>query len=109
MFIKFVLKVSKMEQTKYCADVIALYEDDKIVLVERLKDPKGYALPGGKRERPDGQNLEPIEVCALREFEEETGLKLIIDGYLGKYDSPGRDPRGDYISDTVYGRAKGTL
>ena len=34
MFIKFVLKVSKMEQTKYCADVIALYEDDKIVLVE---------------------------------------------------------------------------
>lgn len=94
-------------ELEYCADAIALYEN-KLVLVERLSYPQGYALPGGRRDYIEGQ-LESVTDCALREFEEETGLQLIIEGKLGTYDSPGRDPRGPKISDVVYGRAEGYM
>ena len=78
------------------------------MLVERLSEPKGIALPGGRRDMINGK-LEDVASCAIREFEEETGLTLIIEGMLGRYDDLNRDPRGPKISDVVYGRAYGTL
>lgn len=92
---------------EYCADAIALYKG-KLVLVERLNFPKGYALPGGRRDTIKGK-LEDVAACAVREFEEETGLTLVIEGELGTYDTPGRDPRGPKISTVVYGKASGTM
>ncbi|GEM_PF-1946843 len=102
---------------EYCADAIALY-DGKIVLVERLNFPQGYALPGGRRDplqKIDSKKIfqesdfETPEVCAIREFFEETGLTLIIRGVLGVYDAPNRDPRGPKTSTVVYGTASGIL
>lgn len=92
---------------EYCADAIAIYQN-KLVLVERLSTPKGLALPGGRRDIIRGI-LENVADCAIREFEEETGLALVIDGELGIYDAPGRDPRGPKISSVVYGRASGRM
>jgi len=95
-------------EVEYCADVIALF-NNKLVLVNRLSYPKGYALPGGGRDVLDSDELESVEACAIREFNEETGLKLKIEGVLGVYDSPNRDPRGPKISTTVYGKAEGVM
>src|SRR3989338_2852474 len=92
---------------EYCADVIALYHN-KIVLVERLTFPKGYALPGGRRDLINGK-LENVISCAIRELKEETGLSIIIDGTLGTYDALGRDPRGPKVSTFVYGKACGEI
>lgn len=92
---------------EYCADAIALYQE-KLVLVERLKEPRGYALPGGRRDPING-SLEDVAICAIREFEEETGLTLMIEGELGTYDALNRDPRGPKISTVVYGRAYGNI
>ncbi|MFC1697361.1 NUDIX domain-containing protein [Nanoarchaeota archaeon] len=94
-------------KTEYCSDAIALYKG-KLVMVERLSFPLGYAIPGGRRDIIVNQ-LESIDDCAVREFEEETGLILKIDGEVGTYDKPGRDPRGPKISDVVYGRAYGQM
>lgn len=94
-------------KTEYCADVIAMFQN-RLVLVERLKFPEGYALPGGRRDQIGGK-LETVRDCAIREFCEETGLTLVIEGGLGTYDAPGRDPRGPKISTVVYGRAEGTM
>ena len=88
---------------EYCADAIALHEG-KLVLVERLSTPKGYAIPGGRRD-----NGESVETCAIREYKEETGLSLTIEGTVGTYDAPGRDPRGPKISTAVYGEANGSM
>ncbi len=104
-----------MRDLEYCADTIALYQG-KLVLVERLKFPLGYALPGGRRDPVDAggrMDLEdtlegPVE-CAIREFVEETGLELTVQGELGRYDTPGRDPRGPKVSTTVYGTAQGKM
>ena len=98
---------------EYCADVIALYQGESplcepLVLVERLTEPKGYGLPGGRRDLIDGR-LESVLRCAVREFREETGLCLVPNGMLNIYDAPGRDPRGPKISTVVHGRAYGRL
>ncbi|MFH1638350.1 MAG: NUDIX hydrolase [Candidatus Woesearchaeota archaeon] len=90
-------------KTEYCADIIALY-GSKLVMIERLSFPTGYALPGGRMEKG-----ESVEDCAKREFKEETGLELKIEGILGKYDAPNRDPRGPKISTAVYGSAEGEM
>jgi len=105
----------KMEtdtKVEYCSDMIGLYKG-KLVLVERLTFPQGYALPGGRRKWQENdkcqKELEDVRDCALREFKEETGLDLIIEGGLGVYDNPGRDPRGLKISNVVYGKAHGSI
>jgi 8-oxo-dGTP diphosphatase len=90
---------------EYCSDMIGLYKG-QIVMIERLSYPQGYALPGGRRDPVDG-GLESVEACAVREFKEETGLDFVVDGELGIYDDPSRDPRGPKISTAVYGTVVG--
>ncbi len=92
---------------EYCADAIAVYHT-KLVLVERLNTPTGLALPGGRRDMVQGK-LETATECAIREFEEETGLTLVVKGELGTYDAPGRDPRGPKSSTVMYGTAQGNI
>jgi 8-oxo-dGTP diphosphatase len=86
-----------------CADMIALYKG-KLVLVNRLKIPKGLALPGGRLEAN-----ESLEECAVREFKEETGLDFKIKNQLGTYSNPNRDSRGQKVSTVFVGEAFGKI
>ncbi|HUO80953.1 MAG TPA: NUDIX hydrolase [Steroidobacteraceae bacterium] len=73
-----------------------------IVLIERRFPPPGWALPGGFVELG-----ETVEAAAVREAREETGLDVELDGLLGVYSDPGRDPRGHTIGIVFVGRARG--
>lgn len=72
---------------------IIIRVDDKIVLIERKNDPKGWALPGGFVDYG-----ESLEQAAVREAAEETGLELTNLRQFGAYSDPGRDPRQHNIS-----------
>lgn len=67
----------------------------KILLVRRNFNPfEGrYALPGGFVEYG-----ERVEECVIREVQEETGLRVSVDRFLGVYSAPGRDPRGHTVT-----------
>lgn len=76
------------------ADTV-ICEEGEIVLIRRKREPfrHRWAIPGGHLE--DG---EQVDEAAVREVKEETGLDVELDGILGIYDEPGRDPRGHVIS-----------
>lgn len=93
----------KRESIIRCVDVIAR-RGDAFVVIERLSDPVGLAFPGGK--------IDPGETpaaCAVREFGEETGFALTVDGIVGFYDACDRDPRGRYVSTLMHGHASGSV
>ncbi len=72
-------------------DMLIPNERGEILLIRRKNDPfqGAYAIPGGFLE----VNEETVEQCALREAEEETGLRVEIDRLIGLYSDPKRDPR----------------
>jgi 8-oxo-dGTP diphosphatase len=74
----------------------------EIVLIERRYAPPGWALPGGFVEFG-----ETVEQAAAREAKEETGLTVRIEGLLGVYSDPDRDPRGQVVSVIYYGTGWG--
>lgn len=84
------------------ADVIATLRG-KYVLVERQKFPFGLAFPGGhveKSERP--------RQTAIREFAEETGMKLDNVTFVTRRRGKHRDPRYAMSETNVYeGKASG--
>lgn len=67
----------------------------KMLLIQRGSDPhKGsWALPGGFVDMDEN-----LETAALRELEEETGVKDLYVEQLFTFGQPGRDPRGRVIS-----------
>ena len=69
--------------------------DLKLLLIQRGGEPfKGqWALPGGFVDMD-----EDLEASALRELEEETGVKDLFVEQLYTFGAPGRDPRGRVIS-----------
>ena len=68
--------------------ILAISNNDEIYLVKQYRYPikeEIYEIPAGKLEN----NEQPID-CAIRELEEETGMKATNFSYLGKmYPSPG--------------------
>ncbi len=73
--------------------------DLKVLLIERALEPfKGkWALPGGF------VNMEEnLYDAALRELEEETGVKDVFIEQLFTFGEPGRDPRGRVVSVAYY-------
>ena len=75
--------------------VIANEKEPKALLIQRGNEPfKGqWALPGGFLNMD-----ETTEQCAVRELEEETGLKVTEIKQIGAYSKVDRDPRGRTIT-----------
>ena len=75
--------------------VITKEADAKVLLIQRGDEPdKGcWAFPGGFMNMD-----ETTEQCAIRELEEETGLKVKDVHQIGAYSKVDRDPRGRTIT-----------
>ncbi|MET9483631.1 NUDIX hydrolase [Streptomyces sp. NPDC006638] len=84
------------ETIRYTADVV-LAAAGHVLLIKRGWDPhKGsWALPGGHVDIG-----ETSLAAAARELAEETGIVVPTQALrqAGTYDSPGRDPRGRYVT-----------
>ena len=76
-------------------DAVIICKKNSMVLIKRKKDPyKGlWALPGGFVEYG-----ETVESAVLREVKEETGLEIELQGLVGVYSDPERDPRGHTVT-----------
>ncbi|MFF0486762.1 NUDIX domain-containing protein [Streptomyces sp. NPDC004435] len=87
------------ENIRYTADVVAVTEDGRVLLIKRGWDPyEGHwALPGGHVDCGE-TGLR----AAVRELEEETGVRVTEDELrlVGVWDQPDRDPRGRYVTVT---------
>lgn len=79
------------------ADCVVMTKEavPQVLLIERGADPyKGcWAFPGGFMNMD-----ETTEQCAIRELEEETGLKVSKIKQIGAYSKVNRDPRGRTIT-----------
>ena len=75
--------------------VITKEVEPKVLLIERGDQPfKGcWAFPGGFMNMD-----ETTEQCAIRELEEETGLKVSKVYQIGAYSKVDRDPRGRTVT-----------
>ena len=75
--------------------VITRQVEPHVLLIQRGFDPyKGcWAFPGGFMNMD-----ETTEQCAIRELEEETGLRLSDIHQIGVYSKVDRDPRGRTIT-----------
>ena len=75
--------------------VITKEAEPKVLLIERGDEPfKGcWAFPGGFMNMD-----ETTEQCAIRELEEETGLKVSKVYQIGAYSKVDRDPRGRTVT-----------
>jgi len=83
-----------MEQIGLTVDAV-IKRGDMVVLIKRKYDPfKGcWAIPGGFVEYG-----ETVDDAVVREAKEETGLEVEIEGLVGVYSDPARDPRGHVVS-----------
>ena len=90
------------------ADCIVITKDaePKVLLIQRGIDPfKGcWAFPGGFMNMD-----ETTEQCAIRELEEETGLKVATTYQLGAYSKVDRDPRGRTVTVAYLAIVDGSL
>ena len=79
------------------ADCVVMTKETtpQVLLIERGFDPyKGcWAFPGGFMNMD-----ETTEQCAIRELEEETGLKVTELQQIGAYSKVDRDPRGRTVT-----------
>ncbi|MGD8925882.1 MAG: NUDIX hydrolase [Thioalkalispiraceae bacterium] len=73
-----------------------------IVLIERLNEPYGWAIPGGFVDVG-----ESVETAAVREAKEETSLDVELTGLLGIYSNPNRDPRGHTVTAVYVAQSTG--
>ena len=90
----FVYEYPRPAVTADCV-VIAKENEPKVLLIKRGNEPfKGqWAFPGGF------MNMEETtEQCAVRELEEETGLKVTEIKQIGAYSKVDRDPRGRTVT-----------
>lgn len=89
---------------KLTVDVLVTDETgERVLLIKRKNEPfQGkWALPGGFVEYG-----ETVENAAVREAKEEVGIDVELEGLLGVYSDPGRDPRGHFVSVVFFGKKK---
>ena len=87
----------KYPRPSVTADCVVITKESgpQVLLIQRGGEPfKGYwAFPGGFMEMD-----ETTEQCAIRELEEETGLRITEVKQIGAYSKVDRDPRGRTIT-----------
>lgn len=87
----------KYPRPSVTADCIVITKDSqsRVLLVKRRNEPfkDCWAFPGGFMNMD-----ETTEQCAIRELEEETGLKVENVHQIGAYSKVDRDPRGRTIT-----------
>ncbi len=76
--------------------------NDRIVLIERLNEPFGWALPGGFVDYG-----ETVESAAIREAAEETSLNIRLLEQFYVYSDPTRDARKHTLSVVFIAEASG--
>jgi len=76
--------------------------EDRIVLIARKNEPKGWALPGGFVDYG-----EMLEDAAIREAFEETSVRIKDPKLLGCYSDPARDSRQHNISIVYIAKGEG--
>ncbi len=83
------------EHVVLTVDAVIADDSGRVLVMKRETEPyKGcWVLPGGIVEVG-----ETVEQAAIREVEEEVGHKVRLEGLLGVYSTPGRDPRGAFVS-----------
>ena len=96
-----------IETPKLSTDgIIKLYNEDDIfqgiVLIERLNEPHGIALPGGFVDIG-----EKVEDALVREMKEETNLDVNILSLQNVYSDPSRDDRFHSVAVVYVCEAKG--
>ncbi|MCF8030272.1 MAG: NUDIX hydrolase [Desulfohalobiaceae bacterium] len=74
-------------------DVVLRAGEGGVVLIRRRNPPWGWALPGGFVDYG-----ESVEQAARREVREEVGADVELDGLVGVYSHPERDPRKHTLS-----------
>src|SRR5262245_17032769 len=84
------------------ADVLIEVAPRRVVLVLRRSAPAGWAIPGGFVEVG-----ECVEITAVREAFEETGLEVELAELFHVYSDPQRDPRSHTVSVVFIGHATG--
>lgn len=77
--------------------------NDKIVLIQRVNPPYGWALPGGFVDYG-----ESLESSAIREAKEETSLEVTLKEQFHTYSDPDRDPRHHTVTTVFIGKGAGT-
>ena len=87
----------KYQRPAVTADCIVITKENepKVLLIQRGNMPflGDWAFPGGFMNM-----YETTEQCAVRELEEETGLRLSKTQQIGAYSKVDRDPRGRTIT-----------
>jgi ADP-ribose pyrophosphatase YjhB (NUDIX family) len=82
---------------------IIIEVNDKIVLIQRVNPPYGWALPGGFVDYG-----ESLESSAIREAKEETSLDVTLKEQFHTYSDPDRDPRHHTVTTVFIGKGAGT-
>jgi 8-oxo-dGTP diphosphatase len=94
--------VAEYRNPKPTVDLVVLLPGDRVVLIERANEPRGWALPGGFVDEG-----EALERAAVREAREEIGLEVTLEEQFHAYSDPRRDPRQHNITTVFIGRAAG--
>jgi 8-oxo-dGTP diphosphatase len=81
-----------MVEVRALATDAVIVLDGEVVLLERAHSPfeGSWVLPGGLVE-PD----ETAQEACVREVNEEVGLDVAVEEFVGLYDDPDRDERGN--------------
>ncbi len=74
---------------------LLVYRGREVLLIDRMNEPHGYAIPGGFVDL-----YESVEDTAVRELREETGIEISKEdiSLVGVYSEPSRDIRGHTVS-----------
>jgi ADP-ribose pyrophosphatase YjhB (NUDIX family)/guanylate kinase len=89
---------------RLAVDLVMINENTcEIALIERWKEPLGWALPGGFV-----QYGETVEEAVFREVIEETGVRPNNIEFVGIFSDPSRDPRMHVISIAYFARVSDT-
>lgn len=91
----YTYKYPRPALTADCIVITKESEGSKVLLIQRGDEPYKdcWAFPGGFMNMD-----ETTEQCAIRELEEETGLKMAGLHQIGAYSRVDRDPRGRTVT-----------